>query len=89
MSIRELLVKAQVGRVQRGGRLPRAVAVAIKSSSEDMSYAAILRRARANFSLSELGVEAARIREVANGGLLIEIPGPEGRILRRTFWLVD
>jgi len=58
--------------------LPRAAAVTIKSTSKDISYADILKRARSKFALAELGVEAAKIRKAANGGLLIEIPGPDG-----------
>jgi len=58
--------------------------VTIKSTSKDTSYADILKRARSKFTLAELGVELAKIRDVANGGLLIEIPGPDGP--RRTYW---
>lgn len=32
-----------------GGRLPRAAAVTVKSSSKDVSYAAILKKARSSF----------------------------------------
>jgi len=60
------------------GRLPKVAAVSIRASSSEVSYASILKKARANFSLAELGVDAARVRDAANGGLIVEIPGPEG-----------
>lgn len=53
-------------------RIPKMAAISIKSLSGDTSYADMLKKAKA-FSLKELGIESSKIREAANGGLLIEI----------------
>lgn len=51
--------------------------VVIKSTNEEISYAEILRRAKTEVSLDEIGMESVKVREAANGGLVLEIPGPE------------
>lgn len=43
-----------------------------------MSYADMLKKAKASFSLKELGIESSKIREAANGGLLIEVHDQDG-----------
>lgn len=59
-------------------RIPKMAAISIKSLSEDVSYAEMLKKARASFSLKELGIESSKIREAANGGLLIEVHDQDG-----------
>ncbi|XP_068993471.1 uncharacterized protein [Neodiprion pinetum] len=58
-------------------RAPRTAAVAIKSRGENTPYAEVLKFAREKIQLAELGIEETRVRRAANGGVLIEIPGPE------------
>ncbi|XP_046629516.1 uncharacterized protein LOC124309827 [Neodiprion virginianus] len=58
-------------------KAPRTAAVAIKSREENTPYAEILKFAREKIQLAELGIEETRVRRAANGGVLIEIPGPE------------
>ncbi|XP_046740518.1 uncharacterized protein LOC124407951 [Diprion similis] len=58
-------------------RAPRGAAVAIKGKGENVRYAEILKFAREKIQLEELGIGETRIRRAANGGVLIEIPGPE------------
>lgn len=60
-----------------GGRVPRVAAVSIKSTSEKVSYTDMLRKAKASFSLKELGIVFSRVREAANGGLLVEVQDPD------------
>lgn len=63
-----------------GGRRrpPKTAAVAIRIVKEDMSFADVIRRARSEIPLDELGISDSRIRKSANGNLIIEIPGPDG-----------
>ncbi|XP_025155964.1 uncharacterized protein LOC112588883 [Harpegnathos saltator] len=61
-----------------GRRPPRTAAVGLKGRGETFSYAEALLKARGEVSLNELGVEALRIRRAANGGRILEIPGPDG-----------
>lgn len=68
--------RASVGRP--GVRLPKAAAVSSKASKDGVSYADIMKKAKSSFALTEIGIDSARIREVANGGILIEVPGPDG-----------
>lgn len=64
----------------RRRRPPRSAAVAFKVTDENISYAEILKSAREKVSLKDqrLGIKASRIRKVANGGILIEIPSEDG-----------
>ncbi|EFN75563.1 hypothetical protein EAI_06338, partial [Harpegnathos saltator] len=59
-------------------RSPRTAAVGLKGKEEAFSYAEALMKAREEVSLNELGIEEMRIRRAANGGRLLEIPGPDG-----------
>jgi len=61
-------------------RAPRNATVSIKSSSDDLSYAEIIKYARENVNLKDLGIVNLRMRRAANGGVLIEISGSEGTI---------
>jgi len=61
-------------------RPPRAAAVSIKANADGLSYADIIKRARENVNLKELGITNPRMRRAANGGVIIEILGPEGAI---------
>lgn len=58
---------------------PRTASVAVTGKIDGVSYANILKKAREGISLSELGIENTRIRKGINGGVIIEIPGPEGK----------
>lgn len=58
--------------------------VTITGKDKEFSYAAALKKARASISLSDLQIEKTRIRKAANGGLLIEILGPEGSVKAET-----
>ncbi|XP_019883893.2 uncharacterized protein LOC109610185 [Camponotus floridanus] len=58
---------------------PKNAVVAIRTRDETTSYAAILKKARQEVSLGELGIETTRIKKGINGNLLIEIPGTEGK----------
>lgn len=59
-------------------RPPKSAVVSIKSIDESQSYADILKRARERINLGELGIKDPKVRFAANGGVLVEIPGPEG-----------
>lgn len=59
-------------------KLPRTAVVALRVEKNDLTYAQILRTARENISLTEIGIESSKIRKGINGGLLIEVAGPEG-----------
>lgn len=56
---------------------PRTVAIGIKTRSEDVSYADIMKKAREKISLADLGIEDTKIRRGINGGIIIEIPEQE------------
>lgn len=57
---------------------PRSAAVTIRIKEKDkdrITYADVLRKARENISLEEMGIERTCIRKTAGGNILIEIPG--------------
>jgi len=62
----------------RSRRIPRAAVAAIRARDEGVSYAEVLRKARREVSLGELGIETTKIKRGINGSILIEIPGQEG-----------
>lgn len=66
------------GKPNRSGRLPKSAAVVVRSTAENPSYSDILRKAREEVNLEEIGMETVKIREAANRGLVFEVPGPEG-----------
>jgi len=61
-------------------RAPRAAAVSIKANAENVTYADIIKHARENVNLKDLGIVNPRMRRAANGGIIIEIAGPEGAL---------
>jgi len=56
-------------------RPPRAAAVAIRTTDDTISYADVLKKARQEVSLGELGIKVTKIRRGLNGSIMIEIPG--------------
>ncbi|XP_029177073.1 uncharacterized protein LOC114945152 [Nylanderia fulva] len=58
-------------------RPPRTAAVAIKGVKEGFSYATALRESREKILLPELGISKTSVRHTANGGVIIEVPGPD------------
>lgn len=62
----------------RKSRLNKNAVVTLKAGNETMSYADILKTARQKINIKEIGIINPRIRKMANGGILMEIPGPEG-----------
>lgn len=56
---------------------PKTAAVTITGKDKDAPYDEILRRARQNIQLDKLGIKQSKLRKAANGGYVIEIPGPE------------
>ncbi|XP_046742523.1 uncharacterized protein LOC124409151 [Diprion similis] len=58
-------------------RAPRTAAVAIKAKDKGPGYAEILKFSRGRVELADLGIGETRLRRAANGGVLIEIPGPD------------
>ncbi|XP_029164494.1 uncharacterized protein LOC114935763 [Nylanderia fulva] len=62
----------------RRRRPPRTAAVAIKGFDEKFSYAQALRIAQEKIELSDLKIYKSRVRKAANGGVIVEIPGPQG-----------
>lgn len=67
-------------RFRNGVRLrrPRTAVVAIRAKNKNVSYAEVLKKARQEVSLGDIGIEVTRIKRGINGSLLIEIPGQEG-----------
>jgi len=61
-------------------RPPRVAAVSIKANTENITYADIIKRAGENVNLNDLGIVNPRMRRAANGGIIIEIAGPEGTL---------
>jgi len=69
-----------IGTNQNGTRLkrpPRAAAVAIRAKNDKVSYAEVLKKARQEVSLGELGIGVTKIRRGLNGSMMIEIPGQD------------
>lgn len=62
----------------RTPRPPKFAAVSLTCVGNETSYASVLREARDKVALEDLDIHESRIRRAMNGGLLIEIPGPEG-----------
>jgi len=58
-------------------RAPRN-AVSIKVNAEGPSYADIIKLAREKVNFKDIGITNPRMRRAANGGIIIEIAGPEG-----------
>jgi len=66
-------------------RAPRAAAVAINANAEGVTYADIIKRAKESVNLKDLGIVNPRMRRAANGGVIIEIVGPEGALKTDSF----
>ncbi|XP_011860092.1 PREDICTED: uncharacterized protein LOC105557454 [Vollenhovia emeryi] len=58
-------------------RVPRSAAVALRSATEGRPHAELLKKARQEICIGDLGIVRPRIRMAANGGYLIEIPGED------------
>lgn len=74
---RKPVSKKQSGKPKITRRPPRSAAVTIRIDDKDkdkFSYANVLKKARDNISLEEIGIEETRIRRTAAGSILIEIP---------------
>jgi len=56
----------------------RTAAVMIVGKDKDFSYADALKEARNKISLDDLRIENSRVRKAANGGLIVEVIGPDG-----------
>lgn len=59
-------------------KAPKTSAVMITGIKEGFSYATALKKARESISLEALKIEQTKVRKAANGGLIIEIVGPDG-----------
>lgn len=70
--------RGPVGGPRKSRTRPRLSVVTITASSAGASYAKILRHARENVSLTEIGINNTRIRSAANGGIIVEVLGPDG-----------
>lgn len=66
------------GRVVPQRKPPKTAAVAIKGFAEKFSYAQALRTAQEKIQLTDLKIHKSRVRKAANGGIIVEIPGPQG-----------
>lgn len=60
-------------------RPPKNAVVAIKIEDGKSTYAEILKCAKERINIKELGITNLRIRRTVNGGVLMEIPGPDGQ----------
>jgi len=65
-------------------RAPRNAAVSIKTNMDGLSYAEIIKQTHEKVNLKELGIVNPRMRRAANGGVIIEIVGPEGAVKANT-----
>lgn len=60
-------------------RPPRAAVVAIGKTDETLSYADIMRKARTNISLTQLGINKSKVRFAKTGDVLVEVYGDNKR----------
>lgn len=56
---------------------PKNAAVLVTSYKEELSYADVIKMARQKISLDELKIQSTKIRRAANGGMIIEVLGPD------------
>lgn len=68
------------GAPKRTRKPPRTAAIVVTSKKENLTYAEVLKKARDNISLQDLDINSTEIRRAANGGLIIEVLGPDGSI---------
>lgn len=66
--------KAAIKREKR--RLPTISAISIKDSEKNFSYAEASKRVRSEISLTDLDIQAPKIRKGMSGSTIIEIAGP-------------
>lgn len=72
--------KGTVRETPRRRRPSNNAVVAIKVENGDStSYADILKKARQRINIKDIGITNPKIRKMANGGVLLEIPGPDGQ----------
>lgn len=56
---------------------PKTSAVMITGHKEEFSYAEALKKARESISLKDLEIDHTKVRRAANGGMIIEVIGPD------------
>ncbi|CAL1671612.1 unnamed protein product [Lasius platythorax] len=56
---------------------PKTSAVMITGNKEEFSYAEALKKARESISLKDLEIDRTKVRRAANGGMIIEVIGPD------------
>lgn len=56
---------------------PRTLAITITGQGQNFLYNEVLRKARQNIELDQLGIPKTKIRKAANRGYIIEMPGPD------------
>ncbi|KMQ88952.1 reverse transcriptase [Lasius niger] len=56
---------------------PKTSAVMITGHKEEFSYAEALKKARESISLKDLEIDRTKVRRAANGGMIIEVIGPD------------
>jgi len=63
-------------------RAPRKAAVAVKINPGEttLSYSDVMKKAKEQINLRDLGISNINSHRTANGSVIIEIPGPEGHI---------
>ncbi|RLU25045.1 hypothetical protein DMN91_003137 [Ooceraea biroi] len=59
-------------------RPPRAAAVTLRAADGKASYGQILQRAKKAVNIKEISISNMRIRHALNGGIVMEVPGPDG-----------
>jgi len=59
-------------------RPAKTAAVMIVGNDKEFSYADALKQARSKISLDDLGIDNSKVRKAANGGLIVEVLGPDG-----------
>lgn len=64
-------------------RTPRNAVVAIKIEDSN-SYVDILKKAREKINIKEMEISNLKFRKSANGGILLEIPCPDGHARAET-----
>lgn len=56
---------------------PRTATVTITCSGSQEEYNSIMKKARSSIQLDQIGIDKSKLRRAANGGYVIEIPGPD------------
>ncbi|XP_036148317.1 uncharacterized protein LOC118647450 [Monomorium pharaonis] len=58
-------------------RAPKSAAVTLNCDDNYRSFADVLKKARENIKLEDIGITNTKIRKIASGGIAIEIPGED------------